>query len=984
MTNARSLSPKIESLQNAFTEHELDFALVTESWLSDGALLDKDVMDLEYGTNLKIIYKNRPKKLASARAVRGGVSIVFNKSRCSFKERKISGNGFELVAAVGKVGKLARQVALFCIYLQPRIKAAELQQINDLINTEIILLKSRSSPLIFLGGDLNRKLLDGAVEDFLDFKQVNFEPTRGDACLDVLLSNSTGITSAVWPPLETLQGVPSDHRCVVFSAKEERKRDFVWVRKQARKHTARAVDNFGFDLARTNWSMLCPPNASPDDLVGAFQGHIAQLTDQHFPLQNIRMRSNEAQWITNAIRKLSKQKKRVFKREGKSRLWIRLRDDIIERSRRSKVDFVDRAESTGSTKTYYSAIRQVSTCEKPPEWNLMDMFPGSSPQEVGDLTAQYFTRISNGFEPLRPSLTTGPSRRPLSPGEVLEYLKKAKKPNSAVEGDLRPCLMRTHYAKIVLPVTNVFNAIFRDAQWPASWKEETTVIIPKTNNPNDLSECRNISCTHFLSKVLESVLLDDLRREIEPDPVQYGGMKGCSVDHMLIDLYEAILRPLEGGDPSIILGIDYEKAFNRLDHHECLRQLRRLGASDSSLGLVRAFLTGRSMRVKVGGEVMNAWKLSEGSPQGSILGCFLYCATTQQIGPGLQDRTLAPLAGSQHPTSPTPNATTQPTGSPVTPDDGFGLLDLLAPGLDHSDTSGSSFHTAPGSPPDSPVTPPCTLGDQIYAFLSFFKYVDDTTLVETVDKNLGIRHLSANTPLEEIPAALIGPFLCKVIELARAIGMKVNCLKTQMVVISGDTGYNVTASFIADGVRIASASGMKLMGFMICGTGMNAQVAFIKDKFRRKFWSLIHLRRSGIGGDQLFRLYTVLVRPVIETNAVVYHSMLTTSQASELEKLQKKVLRLCYGNFTSYATILEEKSVDKLETRRVKAIEKFARKVMKNKRFADKWLIPREDVQINLRNRRPYIENHARTSRYQSSPLITIQKTINDILTRNK
>ena len=112
----------------------------------------------------------------SLRAKHGpGVSIVFNKSRCSFKERKISGNGFELVAAVGKVGKLARQVALLCVYLQPRIKAADLQQLNDLINSEIILLKSRSSPLIFIGGDLNRKSLAGAVEDFIDIKQINFE-----------------------------------------------------------------------------------------------------------------------------------------------------------------------------------------------------------------------------------------------------------------------------------------------------------------------------------------------------------------------------------------------------------------------------------------------------------------------------------------------------------------------------------------------------------------------------------------------------------------------------------------------------------------------------------------------------------------------------------------------------------------------------------------------------------------------------------------
>ena len=183
------------------------------------------------------------------------------------QERKNSGNCFELVAAVGKVGKLARQVAVFCVYLQPRVKAADLQQINDLINAEIISLKSRSSPLIFLAGDLNQKSLDGATEDFVDIMRVNQEPTRGDACLGVLFTNATMIKSAVRPPLQNQQGVQSDLRCVVFSAKEEKTRDFTWVKRQARKHTEQAVQNFGHDLARTDWEVLCPPDADPDSLV---------------------------------------------------------------------------------------------------------------------------------------------------------------------------------------------------------------------------------------------------------------------------------------------------------------------------------------------------------------------------------------------------------------------------------------------------------------------------------------------------------------------------------------------------------------------------------------------------------------------------------------------------------------------------------------------------------------------------------------------
>ena len=118
------------------------------------------------GTDLKIIYKNRPKNAAGLRKVGGGVSIIYSKSRCNLKERKIIGNKFELVLAVGRVGKIPRQVAIFCVYLEPRLKVGELATLCDLISREVIALKSKGDPMIFVGGDMNRKSLEDALQDF--------------------------------------------------------------------------------------------------------------------------------------------------------------------------------------------------------------------------------------------------------------------------------------------------------------------------------------------------------------------------------------------------------------------------------------------------------------------------------------------------------------------------------------------------------------------------------------------------------------------------------------------------------------------------------------------------------------------------------------------------------------------------------------------------------------------------------------------------
>ena len=229
--------------------------------------------------------------------------------------------------------------------------------------------------------------------------------------------------------------------------------------------------------------------------------------------------------------------------------------------------------------------------------------------------------------------------------EVRKLLQNAKKPSSMVDGDIFPYL----YGMFDLSgaVTPIFNAIISTGIWPEPWKVETITVIPKTRSPTDLSQCRNISCTNFLSKVMEGKLLARLREEIDCDEDQYGGVRGAGVEHLLVEVWERILGGLEIPEVAVtLLGIDYEKAFNRMSHNICLGQLAAKGASQESVNLIESFLDGRSMQSRVGNVTSPKRRINSGSPQGSILGCFLFCITTQQLGSGLVN-----LGGPTEPTS---------------------------------------------------------------------------------------------------------------------------------------------------------------------------------------------------------------------------------------------------------------------------------------------------------------------------------------------
>ena len=206
-----------------------------------------------------------------------------------------------------------------------------------------------------------------------------------------------------------------------------------------------------------------------------------------------------------------------------------------------------------------------------------------------------------------------------------------------MEGDPLAHLVRRYPAAFAAPISIIYNEINATGSWPAKWKREHLTIIPKVPNPAGLSECRNISCTSIFSKILEGEVMAQLRRELDPHQDQYGGTPKCGAEHMLVDILDKIMAAMEGGENvAVLLGVDYEKAFNRMDHAECLRSLRRLGASAGSIALVRAFLENREMTISIGDARAEPVKIRRGSPQGSILGCLLYCVTTQGLTEGLR------------------------------------------------------------------------------------------------------------------------------------------------------------------------------------------------------------------------------------------------------------------------------------------------------------------------------------------------------------
>ncbi|GJQ81686.1 hypothetical protein Trydic_g8562 [Trypoxylus dichotomus] len=84
-------------------------------------------------------------------------------------------------------------------------------------------------------------------------------------------------------------------------------------------------------------------------------------------------------------------------------------------------------------------------------------------------------------------------------------------------------------------------------------------------------------------------------------------------------IVDDILSASDIGDLTVLVLLDFSKAFDRIDHSLLLAILHYIGLGEVALHFFRAYLLGRKQAVVAGGKVSDWATIHSGVPQGSIL-----------------------------------------------------------------------------------------------------------------------------------------------------------------------------------------------------------------------------------------------------------------------------------------------------------------------------------------------------------------------------
>ena len=324
---------------------------------------------------------------------------------------------------------------------------------------------------------------------------------------------------------------------------------------------------------------------------------------------------------------------------------------------------------------------------------------------------------------------------------------------------------------------------------------------------------------------------------------------------------------------STILSIDFEKAFNRMGHEACLEAITSLGAESGTVGLIHAFLEGRTMSVRVGDSMSAAKAVPGGSPQGSILGNDLFCATTDGVTKDIEytgpaSTTFEELATDGDVTVPeeAERGEVLPVGQVLEANLSNNTRTSEELETNYNDSAldeSINFHRVQqryefDSDSDADVTWTQHQIDRAIGIPpswtdkcpGLFIYIDDANSVEKVRVPGSVVTISQNRQLTSVHAWKSEEVMNTVTVRAERIGMKVNQAKTQLLCISASNSSDISSYIKHGNQKIVSGQELKILGFKFSTQPtVKLHVSYMLEKARKKLWILRHVKKAGVGED---------------------------------------------------------------------------------------------------------------------------------------
>lgn len=388
-----------------------------------------------------------------------------------------------------------------------------------------------------------------------------------------------------------------------------------------------------------------------DDEIDFITTNILQLFNIHAPIKSIKYsKRSYAPWITDNIKFMQKLRNKAlakFKRTEQREHWsyykqlINLTNTAIIAEKKA---YLKHKFDNSNIKEKWKELKKLNitknrNIEIPEHLNDVDTinnyFVNSSNNNASpknELINFYNNHTKAGIENLF-------RFKPISDLDVIKIIQNLK--SEAYGADkLNITLIHLCCPYITPFLTHVYNECIRMQYFPKMWKRALVFPLSKIIQPCELSHLRSISFLPVLSKVFEKILELQIREYLNFYnilPLKQSGFRtGFSCATALSDVTDDIIEATDKSKISILILLDYTKAFDMINHQLLFSILHFCGFDQNSSNLILSFLSDRVQQTIVNNTISQPLTVHSGVPQGSILGPLLFTIFTSNFHNSLQ------------------------------------------------------------------------------------------------------------------------------------------------------------------------------------------------------------------------------------------------------------------------------------------------------------------------------------------------------------